>query len=61
MFLTRHPAVWMGVPGVSPSTERKEVDGRMELLHQTIKLLQYVGTYATVLSVILEAVYLLLR
>ena len=50
----------MGVPGVSPSTARKEVDEQMEMLSKMIKLLQYAGTYATVLSVILEAVHYLL-
>ena len=58
-FLTRHPRL-DGVPGVSPSTVRKEVDEQMELLPKMIKLLRYVGTYATVLSVVLETIHCLL-
>ena len=39
---------------------RVEVDRRMEWLSKMIKLLQYVGAYATVLSVLLEAIHCLL-
>ena len=50
----------MGVPGVSPPAARKEVDEQMELFPKIIKLLRYVGTYATVLSVVLETIRCLL-